>query len=73
MTDPRESEPFSADGPTAGPTDRERNGCGLSHGVTGTPASLQQCAEHLAAAGYTVRLPLLPGHSGDWRLANNSR
>jgi carboxylesterase len=29
-------------------------------------------AEHLAAAGYTVRLPLLPGHGTRWQDANRS-
>ena len=47
------AEPFSADG---GPV-----GIVLSHGFTGTPQSLRPWAEHLAAAGLTVRLPLLPG------------
>ncbi len=45
----------------------------LSHGFTGTPATMRPWADHLAAAGYSVRLPLLPGHGGDWRLANTSR
>ena len=39
----------------------------LSHGFTGTPASMRPWAEHLAAAGYTVRLPLLPGHGATWQ------
>jgi carboxylesterase len=30
-------------------------------------------ADHLAAAGYTVRLPLLPGHGATWRETNRSR
>lgn len=46
--------PFSFDG---GPT-----GVLLCHGFTSTPASMRPWAEHLAAAGFTVRLPLLPGH-----------
>lgn len=57
--------PFRADG---GPI-----GVVLSHGFTGTPASMRPWAQHLADAGYTVRLPLLPGHGGDWRLANTTR
>ena len=58
------AEPFSADG---GPI-----GFLLSHGFTGTPASMRPWAEHLAAAGFTVRLPLLPGHGTTWQDANKS-
>lgn len=32
------------------------------HGFTGNPQSLRPLAEALAAAGFTVDLPLLPGH-----------
>lgn len=59
------AEPFAADG--------GRVGVVLSHGFTGIPASMLPWAEHLAAAGYTVRLPLLPGHGTTWRDANRSR
>jgi carboxylesterase len=45
----------------------------LSHGFTGTPASMRPWADYLAAAGYTVRLPLLPGHGGTWQQTNKSR
>jgi carboxylesterase len=60
-----DAEPFSADG---GPI-----GVVVSHGFTGTPASVRPWAEHLAAAGYTVRLPLLPGHGTTWQDTNRSR
>jgi carboxylesterase len=60
-----EDEPFAADG--------GRVGLVLSHGFTGTPASLRPWARHFAAAGLTVRLPLLPGHGGTWRDTNRSR
>jgi carboxylesterase len=60
-----EAQPFAADG---GPV-----GIVMSHGFTGTPATLLPWAEHLAAAGYTVRLPLLPGHGASWRETNASR
>ncbi len=59
------AEPFTANG---GPV-----GVVLSHGFTGTPASLRPWAEHLAAAGLTVRLPLLPGHGTRWQDANRTR
>lgn len=60
-----DAEPFTFDG---GPI-----GVVVSHGFTGTPASLRPWAEHLAAAGYSVRLPLLPGHGATWRETNRSR
>jgi carboxylesterase len=60
-----DEQPFAHD---AGPV-----GVVLSHGFTGTPASMRPWAEHLAAAGYTVRLPLLPGHGGTWQQTNASR
>ncbi|MEU2777695.1 hypothetical protein ABZ646_33575, partial [Streptomyces sp. NPDC007162] len=34
----------------------------LCHGFTGSPQSLRPWAEHHAAHGLTVSLPLLPGH-----------
>jgi carboxylesterase len=45
----------------------------LVHGYTGTPQSLRPWAQHLAAAGYTVRLPLLPGHGTRWQELNRTR
>jgi carboxylesterase len=68
VTDPADIEPFSADGSGA----NARIGVVVSHGFTGTPGSMRPWAEHLAAAGYSVRLPLLPGHGGDWRAANKT-
>jgi carboxylesterase len=60
-----DTEPFSADGGSIGVV--------VSHGFTATPASVRPWAEHLAAAGYSVRLPLLPGHGATWRETNESR
>ena len=63
------AEPFSHDVParragrTRGPA---RIGVLLCHGFTGSPQSLRPWAEHLAAAGFGVRLPRLPGHGTDW-------
>ncbi len=59
-----DAEPFSADG---GPI-----GVVVSHGFTGMPASMRPWAQHLADAGYSVRLPLLPGHGATWRETNRS-
>jgi carboxylesterase len=60
-----DAEPFAADG--------GRIGVVVSHGFTGTPASLRPWAQYLADAGYSVRLPLLPGHGASWRETNRSR
>lgn len=53
------AEPYHHDG---GPV-----GFLLSHGFTGTPQSMRPWAEHLAAGGLTVSLPLLPGHGTRWQ------
>ena len=45
----------------------------LSHGFTGSPQGLRPWAEHLAAAGCTVRLPRLPGHGTSWQEMNATR
>lgn len=58
------AEPYSVDGGDVGVV--------LSHGFTGTPASMRPWGEFLAAAGYTVRAPLLPGHGTHWKDANRS-
>jgi carboxylesterase len=42
--------------------DGGRRGCLLLHGFTGTPAEMRPVGERLAARGYSVRAPLLPGH-----------
>jgi len=47
-------EPWSAEGGA--------NGVLVLHGFTGNPQSMRPLAEALAAAGFTVDLPLLPGH-----------
>lgn len=59
------AEPFSSD---AGPV-----GVLVCHGFTGTPQSMRPWAEHLAAAGRTVRLPRLPGHGTTWQELNLTR
>lgn len=55
--------PFLSSWSGAGP----RIGVVMSHGFTGSPHSVRPWAEHLAAAGYAVRLPLLPGHGTTWQ------
>lgn len=59
------AEPFAADG---GPT-----GFLLSHGFTGSPASMTPWARHLAARGHAVRVPRLPGHGTTWQEMNRTR
>lgn len=49
-----EAAPFSADG---GP-----HGALVIHGITGTPGSVMGVARSLVGAGFTVEVPLLPGH-----------
>jgi carboxylesterase len=44
----------------------------LVHGFTGTPQSLRGWADHLVEAGYSVELPLLPGHGTSWQDANRT-
>ena len=76
------AEPFSHDVPAAAgdafpqssSTSRaadasrpSRVGVLLCHGFTGSPQSLRPWAEHLAEAGFGVRLPRLPGHGTHWR------
>ena len=39
----------------------------LCHGFTGSPQSLLPWARHLADAGLTVSVPLLPGHGTVWQ------
>lgn len=45
----------------------------LCHGFTGSPASMRPWADHLAAAGHSVELPLLPGHATRWQDLNRTR
>lgn len=47
-----------------------RIGVLLSHGFTGSPASMRPWGEHLAEQGYGVAVPLLPGHGTTWQDLN---
>jgi carboxylesterase len=55
--------------PGAEPFAHEGNEIGVlvCHGYPSTPQSVRPWAEHLAAAGYTVRLPRLPGMGTRWQ------
>jgi carboxylesterase len=59
------AEPFNHDGSDVGVL--------LCHGFTGTPQSLRPWGEYLADRGYTVRIPLLPGHGTTWQELNRTR
>ena len=45
----------------------------VSHGFTGSPASVRPLAECLAAAGCNVECPRLTGHGTDWRVLARAR
>jgi len=62
MANPDQMQPFHA---TGGPV-----GVLFCHGFTGSPASLRGWADQTAEAGYTVSLPLLPGHGTVWQELN---
>ncbi|XAS68953.1 alpha/beta fold hydrolase [Micrococcaceae bacterium Sec5.7] len=50
-----------------------RTGIAICHGFTGSPLSVLPWAEYLAAQGFAVSVPLLPGHGTDWQqLARSS-
>ena len=51
-------------------TGGRRIGVLVQHGFTGSPASMRPWAEDLAARGYAVEMPLLPGHGTRWRDMN---
>lgn len=53
------SSPYTGTGP--------RTGVVVSHGFTGSPHGVRDWALSLAAAGFAVRLPLLPGHGTNWQ------
>lgn len=56
------AEPWSADG--------DDTGVLLVHGFTGSPASMVPWGRELAAEGWTVRVPRLPGHGTRWQDMN---
>ncbi|MGH3412775.1 MAG: alpha/beta hydrolase [Marmoricola sp.] len=59
------AQPFAADA-RPGP-DGRRVGVLLCHGFTGSPVSVRPWGEQLAREGFTVRVPLLPGHGTVWQ------
>ena len=59
------TEPFSSDGGHIGVL--------MSHGFTGSPASMRPWGRQLAELGYSVRIPRLPGHGTTWKDMNRTR
>lgn len=57
------AEPWSSVG--EGP--RGRTGVVVVHGFTGNPIATRPLGQHLAGEGYTVEVPLLPGHGTSHR------
>jgi carboxylesterase len=51
-------------------TGGRRVGVLLSHGFTGSPASMRPWGDYLGARGYGVQVPRLPGHGTTWRELN---
>lgn len=66
------AEPFYSDARPTGP-DGQRIGVLLSHGFTGSPASMVPWGRHLARHGYAVAVPRLPGHGTTWPELNKCR
>jgi len=65
------AEPFHAEGqPNA---EGQRIGVLLSHGFTGSPASMTPWGRYLADAGFAVSVPRLPGHGTTWQEMNKTR
>ncbi|MGN6415176.1 alpha/beta hydrolase [Flexivirga sp.] len=58
------AEPFAHDGSATGVL--------VCHGFTGSPQSMLPIARRCADAGYTVRLPRLPGHGTTWQDLNTT-
>ena len=56
--------------PTPRESDGRRVGVLLSHGFTGSPASMVGWGRYLAEQGYGVAVPRLPGHGTTWRELN---
>jgi carboxylesterase len=59
------AEPYEHDGSTD-------IGVLLCHGFTGSPQSMKPWADALVAAGFSVRLPRLPGHGTRWQEMNST-
>ena len=64
------ADPFHSDG--VADSSGRRIGVLLSHGFTGSPASMVPWGQYLAGQGYAVSVPLLPGHGTTWQEMNGT-
>ena len=64
------AEPFFAEARPG--EDGQRVGVLLSHGFTGSPASMVPWGRYLAEQGYGVAVPRLPGHGTSWQECNRT-
>lgn len=64
------AEPSFSPGAVGSP--RGRIGVLLVHGFTGSPFSMKPWADYLAASGYAVSVPRLPGHGTTWQEMNTT-
>ncbi|MGO4257945.1 alpha/beta hydrolase [Marmoricola sp. RAF53] len=71
MTTAPHAETFHSDG-TPDASGR-RVGVLLSHGFTGSPASIVPWGRYLAEQGYAVAVPRLPGHGTTWQDMTTTR
>jgi carboxylesterase len=69
MTIDEHAEPLSVAARPERTGDR-RIGVLLSHGFTGSPASIKPWGRRLGELGYGVEVPLLPGHGTSWKQLN---
>lgn len=67
------AEPFFASAAPDAHPDGRRVGVLLSHGFTGSPASMVPWGKHLAEQGFGVAVPRLPGHGTSWQEMNRTR
>lgn len=65
------AEPFYSDG--APDQSGRRVGVLLSHGFTGSPASMVPWGKYLADQGLAVAVPCLPGHGTSWQEMTTTR
>ena len=66
------AQPFFSDG-VPDESDGQRVGVLLSHGFTGSPASMVPWGKYLAELGFAVAVPRLPGHGTTWQEMNTTR
>ncbi|MCW2786351.1 MAG: esterase [Marmoricola sp.] len=65
------AEPLFTDG--VADAGGRRVGVLLSHGFTGSPASMVPWGQYLADQGFAVAVPLLPGHGTTWQEMTSTR